>query len=62
MVNYDKEDSVPYQMSSTDILQCKALEYEFNVFKMKPTFDIGDNYIREYFEKRIEEYQNGKKV
>lgn len=62
MVNYDKEDSVPYKMSSTDLLQSKAIEYELNMFKMKPTFDIGDNYVKEYLEKRIEEYTNGKKV
>ena len=62
MVNYDKEKTESYKMSSTDILQCKTLQYELEQFRMKPIFEIGDNFIRDFLEKRIEEYQNGKKV
>ena len=62
MVNNSKKDFAPHKMSSTDLLQSNALQYELDQFKMKPTFEIGDNHIRDFLEKRIEEYYNGKKV
>lgn len=59
MVNYDKEDSVSHKMSSTDMLQCKAIEYELAQISIS---DVDNIVIKNWLMNRIEEYKNGKKV